>query len=114
MQVRREYNPVVFSHKGALEYTGSVYFEGVDRDTGISVQLQANTDVENATLVFTVQEVTNNQDDFVSLNSSGYLTIEPNATSSFFIDVSATLIHIEYICPCTTQNEQLGRRSTQS
>ena len=74
--------------KGALDYTGAVYIPGVNRGAGTSLQLEATTEVENATLVFEVVEVTDGQDAYVVLNSSGYLTVKPNATSSFYIDVS--------------------------
>lgn len=68
---------------------GSVYFE-VNRAEGTSVQLQAETDVENATLQYQLESVDDPQQaDFVNLTSSGILTVKPNAAvGAFFIDVS--------------------------
>ena len=79
---------------GDVIFTGSVFIGDVNRAEGTSLQLQAETDVENGTLLFAVVEVTEGQGPFVSLNSSGYLIIKPNAMEGiFFIDVS----HFIYI-----------------
>lgn len=74
---------------GVVTYTGSVYFD-VNRTEGTSVELQAETDVENATLQYQLESVDDPQQaDFVSLTSDGILTVLPNAAvGTFFIDVS--------------------------
>ena len=64
--------------------------EGVVLGEGHSVQLMATTDT-NSTLVFTKVVVTDEQDEHVTLNSSGYLTIGPDADTTFFIDVRTIL-----------------------
>lgn len=73
-------------------FTSPVYIEDVDRNVGTSLQLMAETDVENATLEFRLVVVTDGQDRVVNLNSTGYLTIAPGANvTTFFIDVSLQL-----------------------
>ena len=75
-------------------FTSPVYIEDVDRAVGTSLQLMAETDVENETVGFRLLEVTDGQDRVVSLNSSGYLTIAPGANvTTFFIDVSFTALY---------------------
>ena len=72
-----------------MTFTSPVYIENVDRAVGTSLQLMAETDVENETVGFRLVEVTDGQGRVVSLNSSGYLTIAPGANvTTFFIDVS--------------------------
>ena len=63
-----------------------MFIEDVQFGEGRSLQLQASTDT-NSSLIFAVVEVTDGQSDYVSLNSSGYLTISASASTSFFIDV---------------------------
>lgn len=74
---------------GQLRYRGSVAYD-VNRAEGLSLQLDVETDVENATLDFQLLEVDDpDQDNFVNLSSEGVLVIKPNATvGTFFIDVS--------------------------
>ena len=86
--VRRFHVCCAVPRAGLVTFTSVVYIENVDRAVGTSLQLMAETDVENATVGFRLVEVTDGQGRFVSLNSSGYLTIAPGANVTFFIDVS--------------------------
>lgn len=74
---------------GQLRYLGRSDYE-VNRAEGLSLQLEVETDVENATLDFELLEVDDpDQVNFVTLSSDGLLVIKPNATvGTFFIDVS--------------------------
>ena len=82
---------------GEVMFTGSVVIAGVDRDEGRSLQVQATTDLENETVLFELVEVTNGQESFVVLNSSGYLIIRPLANESFYIDVSFLVCLCSYV-----------------
>lgn len=74
---------------GQLTYVGRSDYE-VNRAEGLSLQLEVETDVENATLDFQLFLVDDpQQEDFVTLSSDGVLVIKPNATvGTFYIDVS--------------------------
>lgn len=85
---------ILYAYTGQLSYMGPVFIGEVDRAAGTSVQLRATSSNENATVEFTIDEVTDGQEAFVELNSTGYLTIKPNATAdNFFIDVSLHIRH---------------------
>ena len=58
----------------------------VNRDDGYSVQLEATEN--NGTLTYKLDSVSAGQGSFVTLNETGYLTIDPGVTETFFIDVS--------------------------
>lgn len=70
----------------------------MNRAEGLSLQLQVETDVENATLEFQLLLVDDPQQvDFVDLSTDGVLAIQPNATvGTFFIDVSFIISDIIY------------------
>ena len=79
---------IYFFFAGLVTYNGHSFIGSVDRTNGTSFQLEAETDVENGTLNYTLAEVTDGQESGVSVNSTGFLTISPVADDSFFIDVS--------------------------
>ena len=70
-----------------------MYIADVLSSEGRSLQLEAEPTNPNGTVNFTLVLVTNGQQDHVTLNSSGYLTIDPGADDSFYIDVSISFIH---------------------
>lgn len=75
------------STTGAVTFVGPSLIE-VLLGEETSEQLEATTDDVNSTLVFEIDTVTEGQGDYVTLNSSGYLTIGSGADTSFYIDVS--------------------------
>ena len=64
-----------------------------------SEQLEATTDDVNSTLAFEIDTVTDGQGNYVTLNSSGYLTIGSGADTSFYIDVSIIQLITEPVAP---------------
>ena len=63
------------------------YLENIDRAVGYEGQIDITSD--NGTVTFELVEVTDGNEDFVSVNETGYLNISIGVLiGTFFIDVS--------------------------